>query len=139
MRARAVLTAIHARTFLVSDTVVLRIDECVYGHPNRPNAASSSNSFLLQYGSLGTVERREHCGQTVVTCEIAIDSKHVRKGFSKDACRFGFHERRPADAILDSGALQENGLCGIEGLAAVENDQTEVWAMRVDEGCEQVG
>jgi len=140
VRARAVLTVtltkFHARAFLVSGTVVLRINKCVYGHPNRPNTTSSSKNVLFQYGSLGTVERLEHCGQAVITFEILIGRKHIRKGARKYGCRFGMHKRRPADAILDSGALQEDSLSGVDGLAAVQNDQAEVWPMCVDEGRE---
>ena len=135
-RARAVLAAIVARTFLIRGKVVLRIDKRVYMHPDRPDASSMCELRLFQYSSLGAVECLEHCGQTVVAREIAMDSKHVRKGFGEDACRFGFHERRPADAILDSRTLEEDALRGTEGLAAVENDQAEVCAMRIDGGYE---
>ena len=49
------------------------------------------------------------------------------------------HGRLPADAKVDGRALKEDDLCGIESLAAVQDDEAEVGAMRIDDGDEQVG
>ena len=73
---------------------------------------------------------------------VAVGREHVREGGGKDGRRFGVHGRLPADAKVDGWALKEDGLCGIESLAAVQDDELEkssVDGRKVGEGGRDLG
>ena len=136
--ARAFLAAVGARTLLVNVGVARRVEECVEGHANGANTTQAAALNSLQHSSLCSMKCPRSCGQIIVAEKVAVSDEHVREGVGKDGRRFGVHERRPADAKVDGRALKEDGLCGFESLAAIQDDEAEVGAMRIDDGHEQV-
>ena len=74
----------------------------------------------------------------VVAREVSNIRERVRKCIGKDDRRLGVHRRRPADAMVDRRALKEDGLRSVEGLVAVEDEQAQAAAVRVDDGHEPI-
>ena len=104
----------------------------------RANATQMTESHLLQNSRLSCAEGPCDCGSIDGHCGEALGRERVHKGAHKDGCRLRMDSRRPADASVDGGALTEDDLCRVQRLAAVEDDEAKVGAVRVDDGHEQV-